>query len=383
MAKLLEATDMSKWVNVLVNCLLPIVSLAFILFAGEAALRLYHWIWLGIPPIASQATTTSLTFDGSLGWRATENFQRVTIEKTAQGTDYLISYSSNELGFRMFGDRNSGKPRVLVIGDSMTQAIHVSDDKTYYSVLKEYFDIEVFAYGAGAYGTLQEYMILDRYFDLINPDVVLWQFCLNDIADNSPDLEKARVVHNPGERRPYWVEGKVVYIAARDTMVIIREWAVTHSRFLSAMIHRLDKLQASRANKSVEDEIQQIQRFEYPLFLMAVQTTDELIDQVKKRVGRVPIVGFVCRGDSPLYLDALKEISLRHGFIFADDVAEFIEAAVERGEDVLHADAMHWNEAGHRLAAGAIANRIQKMPALMRVLLPPGEKVVDKANLDR
>jgi hypothetical protein len=352
---------------VLVRGLLPVVVLAFTLFAGEAALRLYHWVWLGIPPIAGKPTT-SLTPDGFLGWRPTENFRRVTTEKTAKGTEYVVNNSFNELGFRMFGDRNSGKPRVLVIGDSFTQAMPVSDDKTYYFILKEYFDIEVFAYGADGYGTLQEYMVLDNYFDRINPDVVLWQFCPNDFLDNSPELEKASLINNAGKRRPYWVEGKVVYISvAREAMVIIREWAGAHSRLLSAMIHRLDKLLASRAKKSVEEEIQQ-QGLKHHGFLMAVQTTDELIGKVKKRVGKVPIVGFVCRGYQP-YLDALKEISLHHGFIFIDEVAESIEAAVERGEDVLHSDRGHWNEAGHRLAARAIANRIKKMPALMRVRL--------------
>jgi len=56
----------------------------------------------------------------------------------------------------------------------------VSDEDTYYAIIKRKLDAEVFAYGAGGFGTLQEYMILDRYVDMIHPSLILWQFCLND-----------------------------------------------------------------------------------------------------------------------------------------------------------------------------------------------------------
>jgi hypothetical protein len=56
----------------------------------------------------------------------------------------------------------------------------VSDGDTYYAIIKRKLDAEVFAYGAGGFGTLQEYMILDRYVDMIHPSLILWQFCLND-----------------------------------------------------------------------------------------------------------------------------------------------------------------------------------------------------------
>ena len=43
---------------------------------------------------------------------------------------------------------------------------------------------QVFSYGCGGYGSLQEYMILDKYFDIIDPDIIIIQTSSNDISDN-------------------------------------------------------------------------------------------------------------------------------------------------------------------------------------------------------
>ena len=52
----------------------------------------------------------------------------------------------------------------------MTQALDASDDQTYFSIAGKILGSTVFAYGCSGYGTLQEYMILDRYIDEIRPD---------------------------------------------------------------------------------------------------------------------------------------------------------------------------------------------------------------------
>ena len=95
--------------------------------------------------------------------------QRITDLKDAKynsdGTTYYAKISQDGHGFRMFGNVSSGKPRVFVIGDSFTQATDVSDDKTYYAIVKRLLNVEVFAYGGGGYGSLQECMILDKYIE--------------------------------------------------------------------------------------------------------------------------------------------------------------------------------------------------------------------------
>ena len=58
-------------------------------------------------------------------------------------------------------------------------------------LFKKELGIEVFAYGAGGYGTLQEYLILDEVIDEIQPTTMFWQFCNNDFTDNDHALEVA------------------------------------------------------------------------------------------------------------------------------------------------------------------------------------------------
>ena len=113
-------------------------------------------------------------------------------------------------GFRRFGDLQARKPRVLVIGDSFTHSTWVSDDKLYYAVIQDKLDVEVFAWGAGGYSTLQEYLILDKYIDVIQPDVLLWQFCDNDFIENDLNLDEKSL--DPTRLyKPYWVNGGLQY----------------------------------------------------------------------------------------------------------------------------------------------------------------------------
>ena len=38
-------------------------------------------------------------------------------------------------------------------------------DKTYYNIAERTFPMEIFAFGGGAYGTLQEYLVLNSHYD--------------------------------------------------------------------------------------------------------------------------------------------------------------------------------------------------------------------------
>ena len=38
--------------------------------------------------------------------------------------------------------------------------------------------------GGGGYGTLQQYLLLKKYFNKINPDIIIHQFCENDFEIN-------------------------------------------------------------------------------------------------------------------------------------------------------------------------------------------------------
>lgn len=96
-----------------------------------------------------------ITLDHDLGWRATENYQERLTDTTRGGTRYQVHRSQKRYGFRQFGNLQSSKPKLLMIGDYFTQATAVSDDQTYYALAGKMLGLEVFAHEAARYGTLE------------------------------------------------------------------------------------------------------------------------------------------------------------------------------------------------------------------------------------
>ena len=256
---------MSRRKSILVTCgilLLPVLSVLIFFVAGELGFRLYQRWDAGIPFRSSLGQDEwnpawPLVLDDTLGWRARAGYQdfRESTETTSKGVKYAVKRSQKEYGFRMFGDLRSTRPKVFVIGDSFTQAFQVSDEDTYYATLKDVLGVEVFAYGAGGYGTLQEYMILDQYMDMIKPTLILWQFCTNDFINNDPALETASLINNNGWRRPYWVDGHIVYIIPKPWSGSFRIFAQRHSRLLHFLLSRWDRLLAIYPVQTVEVQI--------------------------------------------------------------------------------------------------------------------------------
>jgi hypothetical protein len=259
----------------------------------------------------------------------------------------------------MFGNLHSTRPKVFVIGDSFTQASQVSDGDTYFASLKDTLGVEVFAYGAGGYGMLQEYMILDQYVDMIKPTLILWQFCANDFINSDPALETASQINNNGWRRPYWVDGHIIYLSPKPWSASVRVFAQRHSRFLYFLFGRWDKLRASYPIQTVEDEIER----EGPAhkgYQHAVQVVSELMGKVRSRVGGIPIVAFSCTAGEP-YDSAFKAISSQYDVLFLQDIAEAVGAAHKGGDDVFDAALGHWSVGGHRLAGSLLGEHLRAL----------------------
>lgn len=331
-------------------------SLLLCLAMGEAATRLVHLLRDGIPFFESMdGSIGPITLDPTLGWRATEEYYERFIETKNDGEQYDASLSQGRYGFRRFGNLQSPKPKLLVIGDSFTQASGISDNRTYYALAGDRLDMEIFAYGTSGYGTLQEYLILDRYVDEIHPDLILWQFCINDFINNDHALEVASLVNNNGLTRPYWENGRAILRSPKPQGQQIREWINHHSRFLYFVISRIDRLRAVKVQETVERSIEAVGA-EHPGFRHAVAVTDELMGRVRARTGATPIVAFSCYNVEP-YNSALAQISAHHGIDYWEDIPDVVRHATDRGEDALTPDS-HWTARGHQLVADMVVQHL-------------------------
>ncbi|MFH1957013.1 MAG: SGNH/GDSL hydrolase family protein [bacterium] len=295
--------------------------------------------------IKSKAIPRESNFSKYLGWETAPN---ISVEKRYKRYG-KIKFTTTKWGFRVFGDTNTSKTKILVIGDSITQANTVSDGNTYYDFLKNK-DTEIFAYGCGGYGSLQEYMILDKFFDIIKPDIILWQFSSNDIINNDYSLESASNRNNNQMRRPYYKDGQIEYLYPKQSRGYTWIHKLVHfSYFLRLFKSRLHIVKEKMIG-SIEDELHE----RHPLFQQSVNTTSEIMKLVKKRAGSTPIIAF--SAFKPEWLgNAFPNICRKCKIHYIPDIPELIKKAKTAGIVV---DGMpyncHWNSAGHSIVGERI-----------------------------
>jgi GDSL-like Lipase/Acylhydrolase family len=353
----------------------PLMSLVFVLFAGEVAVRIWHYLRWDIAFLDGQPRNlrnlSSISPDPVLGWRATPQYRFDGTRSTSNGAKYHVKTSQSAEGFRAFGNLASGRPRVFVIGDSFTQAPEdVSDGKTYYDQLKA-LGMEVFAYGGSGYGSLQEFMILDRYYNLVKPDLIVWQYSTNDLVNNSAELETASRINNNGMVRPYLVGATIRQLLPKSRAMAVQQVAIRYCRVCYILLNRYDRLRASVALDTVEMHTSPGESA-YPMFVHAMVVTDTIMGMVRNRVGSVPVVGFIVGSGYPYgpeYVEALTAISRRHNIVLLD-IQGAVSAAARGGRDVRAADGAHWSEEGHRVAGEALRHSLEASGVMVRLFHP-------------
>jgi hypothetical protein len=343
----------------LANAALAVISVCVLVVIGEATVRAYHW-YRGRTPFFTAAYRHSLiTLDGHLGWRATENVRVQTIMKNADGSEYPVVLSQDARGLRLAGTTSGRLARVLVIGDSFTHAREVSDDRTYYFLLSRALPADVFAYGVAGYGTLQEYLALEKLLPIVRPDLIIWQYCPNDFINNSLALEIQSTINNNGMRRPYLVNGTIQHLFPKPSTRLLREFASRHSRLLYLVTTRVDVLVARYSGtRSVERDIE-TRGLEMAEFADAVRITDDIMGRVRKVVGDIPMIAFSSQAGSSS-LQAFQGISTRHRIAFVAGVPDALKAAEERGQVITTADRAHWNDTGHRIVADLLVSALRE-----------------------
>jgi hypothetical protein len=311
------------------------------------------------------ASNLPIQMDDLLGWRATSNYRSLSLtrEPVTTGSD----------GFRAFGDVASKRPKVLFVGDSFTAALAVGNGRTYFDVAGRALDVEVFAYGAIGYGTLQEAMILERFAPEIHPDLIVWQYCWNDFVNNSLELETTSLESNSQLRRPY-LEGDAVIYAVPSRYPRLRLFALDHSRLLYFAMTRIDMAAARR--EGVDKEIER-GGLAYPPFVRAREATARALARGRRAAEDAAMVAFSVERDEP-FQTAFRELSAGAGIRFTTAPVDTVDGAEATHETVRMGDG-HWNELGHRLAGEALAGFLRGVglpkrgPATLRASppLPP------------
>lgn len=349
------------------SVVLTLVALVAALLTAEIALRAYHVLKgrTAEPP-------RTIERDGRLGWKATADYQVRYRVPGGEGTEQTVTYSAVRNGFRVWGDTSTSRPKLLIIGDSYTQAINVPTDKTYPALLSKALPIEVFSYGGGGFGTLQELMVLEDVIDEINPDVVVLQFCSNDFINNSFTLESKSKINNNRLVRPYLSPGgEILYRNPFFRSTFLADHLQT-SRLFNALANRL----YVRSGESVEAVI--ARNPGDPEFQESVAVTRTLLDRLRHRVGngrkllvfasdgartRITTLPEQYQAYSGVAEQALVRILNTLQIPFIAGVPDALADMEAKGAVVKDSDGAHWNELGHKL----VAEELQKTAAFTRI----------------
>ncbi len=365
---------------------------------GELALRVAH------VPIDAQLYAP----DRELGWVLRPGASGRVSTETPQWVHI------NSHGFRD-AERDYEKPagtyRIAVLGNSWTEALQVSQEKTYTAVLEKQLNaeecfpgkrVEVLNFGVAGYSTAQELLLLRQKVWNFHPDLVLLAlYPARDIANNVRELNNAVTP----ERSPYFVfsGNKLVFDDSFRSLPVLQPgqiwlqkigfWFDDHFNTLQAIntLQRYGKTRVAmdaareRAEQSGTDNLEYTIYAPptFPAMKNAWKVTEALLremrDEVHAHGADFRIVMLATRPQvipDPVNREALRRKLDVRDFSYADvsigifaatdgiaetelspALSQYAEAhhVYLNGFNASNFGAGHWNETGHRLAAETIA----------------------------
>lgn len=240
---------------------------------------------------------------------------------------YSYTYSHNSLGLRGGEYGPKTRPRILILGDSFTYGVPVSDNETFSSVLQatlpQYEVINAGNPGQGTDYQLKFYRTLGRQFQ---PDIVVLCFVPNDFADN----QRGWYYNERLEDVPMTVKPPLV------TRSRLYSWFITHSAL--AKVAR-NALAGQLKSKPLDRNASLTRRY-----------LSALNDDVRADSGRF-FVFYIREWGKPsederAFMDITAEIGIDAG-PFDIPASDYLSEG-------------HWNAHGHTLAAQTIASVLIK-----------------------
>jgi hypothetical protein len=303
--------------------------------------------------------------DAKYGWRVS---QPGIVHKQVMD-DYNVTRNITvqyfEHGFKRWGDLSSNKTRVWIIGDSFAESPHVSNGEEWYSYLERAFpNMTFFVYGSSGFGSLQEYFLLDEYFDVIKPDILIFQMHYNDFLDNDYRFELKEYPLSNQAERPYLEDGKVIY-----RLPIRYAWLRKASRIMMYVLAGHD---VGLRNQIMQDknkfynglygedfhyaDFSQSKIFEGD-FNETLEITAQIYHLVRQRAGDIPIYLFSADTRS---VWAEEYVAKAAKLEYIPGVSQEPMSYQLRGINTQIINDGHWNLLGHNIAGEYIANYLKK-----------------------
>jgi lysophospholipase L1-like esterase len=262
------------------------------------------------------------------------------------------AFEINSWGFRdrEFSAHKPGVTRIASLGDSVTAGLGVADvEDTYPKILERLLGgtggrVEVFNLGVGGYDTEQEVEALRVNVDRLRPDVVSVGFSMNDFARVDGGIEDR--VRDLDRDRPHTALEYIV--------------AITHSRFLFFVLHRLAALGVGDENPRAP--LSHADRRAEPSRNVARGLAG--LSELQSRYGFRGIIFIIPAFDRPFSAyrhgaihDRLQRLAAQHRNLVVVDLLKVL-APLDALAPRLSSDGLHPNESGHAAIASAICRSL-------------------------
>jgi GDSL-like lipase/acylhydrolase family protein len=356
--------------RLIVNGLLVIGAIAIALVLAEAGLRFFYPQPMGV---------WHHDRDGlALHWPGLVTYL----------PQFGITVSFNSAGMRdreHAVEKSSGVLRILVLGDSFMEALQIPFEASFPSLLERELaakigrPVDVVNASVSGWGTDDELKYLTTYGMRFNPDLVLVAMTLhNDISDNLRErfhrMQDGALSEQPPTTASF-VSYKIVQLKGLLATRLHLYQLVIRARRHREMKAEANQLSAhvteilrdepgasiSRGFKLTELLLQRLQtvaaaggsRVVLVLLPLGVQVSDEKFAELVRTAGGAPGELEVDRPQR-----TMKEAANRAGIAVFDLLPKFREWT-SAGDSRLYLERDgHWNEAGHRLAAGSVARAL-------------------------
>jgi lysophospholipase L1-like esterase len=374
----------SKWTAHLRPLLvMTVITIVAAVVVGELALRIAGF---QSPPFWRQ--------DKVFGWALRPN---LATRYRDEGDGWV---ETNSVGMRDVEHdvlKSPGTYRIVVLGDSMVEAIQVDREKTFWAQLDRELQsctgrrdrkIEVLNFGVSTYGTANELLRLEHDAGAYTPDLVVVVFSPSDIQDNHPKLDLLTV-----KTRPYFtLEGDDLSFHPGQPLDGVRAaWqGVLPISRLAQFVERVRKNRAAMRQAAGQHEAQVprelFQAQAPPVWQESWDVTERLFRRMKSDAESLHAGFLLAALDPPIAVN--PDDTARERFaatIGAKDLSgmdtRLTDIARRSGIDLLALGppmlerarqtnacfhgfpnsakcAGHWNEAGHRVVAELLAKKI-------------------------
>jgi lysophospholipase L1-like esterase len=312
-------------------------------------------------------------YDADLGWTLTPG---AAARVLADGADYDVAL--NTRGFRD-GERGAkmpGRPRIVLLGDSFGFGFGVAADETFGALLERdpRVGAEVVNLCVPGYSTDQELWMLEREGASLAPDVILLQFCPNDVegvrTTNSHARLKPRFYRDAGgvwavENRP-----TPRFLSIQEPPLSWGDRSLSWSATWQVASGRTP-LVASRESPRAASGADALRREPFGRESVLRHAFELLVVRCKEMNAKLVVFGvpeLSSPAAKPVVIDGSEYLyDLNQGLALLGRDLGFATVSVDRafhdadaaGVVVALPDA-HWNREGHRLAAEALAPQLAR-----------------------